>query len=195
MQLAADPCRRVAEVGLEALTRRVRPMDERLRREELRAQIGDVLAHTALGDRPHVLEQQPPDPLRADPRVGGDPPTDPLAPGIQSPTTRRARALERGRLLRERPPHRLHVQPKPARHFLLRHALDQVHVADLGPLRHSDHLQDLPQRQLGSAFIRHECPREATRSRFLLRPPAPPQGVPFQSAAGSLFSVPSTARE
>ena len=71
--------------------------------------------------------------------------------------------------------HGLDVQLQPPCNLLLRYALHQVQVADLGPLAHPDHL-----RVLLATSTRRPCLGPSISTRKLLLP----------SAQGSFFSLP-----
>ena len=154
-----------------------------LRRLHVPLQRRNVTAYSALGDRTGQRQQQPPDPLRGQPRVVAQPLLDLLPPAVQTPDPLGRHAHRRCRP-GYGPPDRLDVQLQPPGDFLLRHTLHQMQVADFGPLRHPDHLRVLP-----------DSVDETTLSRRVGSSPGNPlfpraQGVPFQVATGSLFMLP-----
>ena len=135
-----DP--RFPEVDLHRRAGKRAAVHEGLLRFHLALQRRNVTAYSALGDRPSQRQQQPPDPLRRQPRVVVQPLLDLLPPGVQTPDPLRRHAHRRCRPAYG-PPDRLDVQLQPPRDFLLRHTLHQMQVADFGPLRHPDHLRVL----------------------------------------------------
>ena len=154
-----------------------------LQRLHVPLQRRNVTAYSALGDRTGQRQQQPPDPLRRQPRVIAQPLLDLLPPAVQTPDPLGRHAHRRCRPGYGRPD-RLDVQLQPPGDFLLRHTLHQMQVADFGPLRHPDHLRVLP-----------DSVDETTLSRRVGSSPGNPlfpraQGVPFQVATGSLFILP-----
>ncbi len=180
-----DP--RLAEVDLQRRTgKRAAVHEGLLRRLHVPLQRRNVTAYSALGDRTGQRQQQPPNPLRGQPRVVAQPLLDLLPPGVQTPDPLGRHAHRRCRP-GYGPPDRLDVQLQPPGDFLLRHTLHQMQVADFGPLRHPDHLRVLP-----------DSVDETTLSRRVGSSPGNPlfpraQGVPFQVATGSLFILPLPA--
>ena len=117
-------------------------MHEGLLRGDRPLQHRDVPAHRPRSDPSRQRQQQPADPLCRQPRLLAQPPDDLLPPRVQIADPRRRHPHRR-----RRPPHgpadRLDVQLQPPGDFLLRHLLHQMQVANLGPLRHPDHLRVL----------------------------------------------------
>ena len=142
-----------------------------------------IPAHRARGDRAGQRQQQPPNPLRRHPPVLGQPLRDLLPPRVQAAHPRRRHPHRRPRLL-QGAADRLDVQLQSSRNSLLRHALHQIQVADLDPLRHSDHL-----RVLLAVSTRRPCLVTSIVARKLLvtgcsgGPFSRGHGVPFHLAA------------
>lgn len=158
----------------------------RLDAEQLALAIVHVIPQRALAHRRSLRAQQASHALRQYPPLQAQQRDDVLATRIQASRSPRPRPVFAGLLQPHRTPHRLEVQAQATRALLLRHLDHETHVADLGPLRHSDHLLAL---RLGFARRTPDPPRYHTAGP----PPALVKGVPFQRAAKSLFRVPATA--
>ena len=143
-------------------------------------------AHRACGDRAGQRQQQPPNPLRRHPPVLGQPLRDRLPPRVQAAHPRRRHPHRRPRLL-QGAADRLDVQLQSSRNSLLRHALHQRQVADLDPLRHSDHL-----RVLLAVSTRRPCLVTSIVARKLLVTGC--SGGPFSSCRYQASSLPACTR-
>ena len=174
-------------------------MHEGLLRRRGHFQRRHIPAHRARGDRSGQRQQQPANPLRRQSPVLAQPLRDLLPPRVQAAAALRRYAHRRRRLVYGAA-HRLDVQLQPPGNFLLRHFLHQMQVADLGPLRHPDHL---------CVLLAESTRRPCLASSILTRKPVPggscrhwtaprtllpcAQGVPFHVATGSLFILPLPA--
>ena len=96
---------------------------------------------------------------------------------VERPVALRASALARRLARRERPPNRLDVEAEPTGDLLPGPLVDEVHLANFGPLGHADQLRP----SLDGPASRE--PRGAARSRRRANPWNPPEGVPFHVAA------------
>ena len=139
---AGDVGPRFAEVDLHRRAGKHAAVHEGLLRRYRRPQRRDVAAHRARGDRSGQRQQQPANPFGARPPVLAQPLLDLLPPRVQAAGPRRRHPHWR-RLLGYGAANRLDVQLQPPGDLLLRHTLHQMQVADLGPLRHPDHLRVL----------------------------------------------------
>ena len=159
-------------------------MHEGLLRGDRRLQHRDVPAHRPRSDPSRQRQQQPADPLCRQPWLLAQPPDDLLPPRVQIADPRRRHPHRR-----RRPPYgsadRLDVQLQPPGDFLLRHLLHQMQVANLGPLRHSDHL-----RVLLAVSTRRPCLAPSIIARRPLSSEC--SGGPFSSGHGVPFHVAAT---
>ena len=131
-----------AEVDLHGRAGKHAAVHEGLLRRHRSPHRRDVPAHRARGDRPGQRKQQPANPFGGRPPVLAQPLLDLLPPRLQAARPRR-RHPHRRCLPAHSAANRFDVQLQPPGDFLLRHTLHQMQVANLGPLRHPDHLRVL----------------------------------------------------
>ena len=136
--------------------------------------------HRPCRHRPRHRQQQPANPFGGQPRLRAQPPLDLLPPRVQTAGPRRRHPRRRLRSA-DGPSHRLDVQLQPPRNLLLRHALHQMQVADLGPLGHPDHLCVLPAQP-----TRRSCLAPSIFAGRSLSPKC--SGGPFSRGHGGPFS-------
>ena len=179
---ASDVGPRFTEVDLHRRAGTHATVHEGLLRRRGRFQRRHIPAHRARGDRSGQRQQQPTNPLRRQSPVLAKPLLDLRPPRVQAAGARRRHPHRRRRLLYGAA-YRLHVQLQPPGNFLLWHLLHQMQVANLGPLRHPDHL-----RVLLAESTRRPCRASSIITRGPLLRCA--QGVPFHVATGSLFILP-----
>ena len=154
-----------------------------------------IPAHRALGHRSRQRQQQPADARGRQSTILPQPLLDLRTPPIQM-TGSRHRSARRRRRLRHRPTHRLDVQAQPLGNLLLRHAVHHMHLPDLRPLRHSDHLRVLLDRVMQHdsvaplpARARKPVSRVTQGSLFTL-PRGPFSSCRYQSRVPTRFTRP-----